>query len=342
VNELVWEGLVEILRGNQPSLKATARLWRRDDFFGSDWGGQLELPVAYRRLLPSGEYEIKLPSGRQATARIVPGPATTSMTFPTLAGVGQAPFGELVAPPSDLPQFTTSAGSPAQEIPEVPVETPASSATRKAVPPAAAPQPVAPANTRPVRISRAESAPPVEGRVQPEPESEPAPRPRVALVKSAEVAAPAPAAPAVEAMSAPTMPAQPQPLGQTETLARAYLVALEARQRLSALSRPGFTGRAIEAALAGVTAAGTVIEGTLRGSTGEGAWPAATPEHLSALRWFAALASMDEDPDIAAAGLAAARIAEMAGGLPGVPATDVAPAGRGHARGAHERQARAS
>ena len=93
MNELVWEGLLEILRGDQPSLKATARLWRRDDFFGSDWGGQLELPVVFRRLLPVGDYSVRLPNGGEGTVRVTAGPSTTSMTFPTLTGVGHPPFG---------------------------------------------------------------------------------------------------------------------------------------------------------------------------------------------------------------------------------------------------------
>lgn len=298
MNELVWEGVIEVLRGNQPSLKATARLWRRDDFFGSDWGGQLELPVVFRRLLPPGEYAVRLPSGRRASVRVMSGPSTTSMTFPTLTGIGHPPFGGSEARPrvepfeldaewemSDEPavELEAAAASAPRPLPVPLVEVAAPPAVLAAAPPEAAPTsaPAAPAPEAPPEASPS----PVPVPVVPAPALEPRP-----FVTAAVETAP--------------MAFVPQAVEQTEAMARAFLATVEARQRLQALTRPGFEGRAIESARAAIEAATAAIEGALRAREGADRWQDGLSAALAGLSWFANLAVPDADAEVAGAGRA--------------------------------------
>jgi hypothetical protein len=284
MNELVWEGLIEILRGNQPSLKATARLWRRDDFFGSDWGGQLELPVVFRRLLPAGQYAVRLPAGSQGTVRVTAGPSTTSMTFPTLTGVGHPPFGGAEARPAVEIDLKAEEAPVTQEpIATSPSTAAATIATIEAMAPSTEPISVAASSAS----SFETPAPASNGAAAFANDELPAAGPRrLTLVEPVPAESESPA------------------VAQTEAMARAFLAAVEARQRLEAVARPGFEGRAIEAARQDIDSATETLEGALRARAGTDHWPQALAEHLVALSWFASLAVPDSQPEIAGAGRA--------------------------------------
>ncbi len=331
MNELVWEGLLEILREGEPSLKASAHLWRRDDLNGSDWGGQLELPVVFRRLLPAEEYMVRLPSGAEARVRVAAGPSTTTMTFPTLTGIGHPPFGGAATP---LAPAVEVEDEDEDEAPHA--ERPAPAPRRSA---AEAPRSARERGARhaesPPRIQRAastarEAAPaasPASATSEPRATSSPRPAPATAeheapALTTAEVRHPTPtpiveAKPAGRATRSGTRARgdRPSPSGsrdsegesveQTEALARAFLAAVEARQAILPLEHGGFEGRAIAAARHDIEAIASILEGALRTPDGSAAWVDDLQSRLMVTAWFASLAIPDEQPDVAAAGQAA-------------------------------------
>ncbi len=327
MNELVWEGLLEILREGEPSLKASAHLWRRDDLNGSDWGGQLELPVVFRRLLPAEEYKVRLPSGAEARVRVAAGPSTTTMTFPTLTGIGHPPFGGAATPlaPDEEDE---------EEAP--PAERPAPAPRRSAAEAPRSPRERGARHTEsPPRIQRtastAREAAPAASTVSAtsEPRASSSPRPAPA---TAEHEAPA-STTAEERHLTPTPIVEAKPTGratrsgtrargdrpsppgsrdsegesveQTEALARAFLAAVEARHAILPLEHGGFEGRAIAGARHDIEAIASILEGALRTPDGSAAWVDDLQSRLMVTAWFASLAIPDEQADVAAAGQAA-------------------------------------
>ena len=363
MNELVWEGLLEIVREGQPSLKAAARLWRRDDFFGSDWGGQLELPVVFRRLLPAEEYLVRLPSGLEGRARIASGPSTTTMTFPTLTGIGNPPFGGSTgASDPEASVVPTANGEDIEDVEDVgqaddavteaagaAVESPAASrsagretrrgnragrsargtrGSRSNVPQTSEPaiQIVASA-TEP---SRAEIPSGAGSSVEPVPPQVATPLPRVAPAITLR----APARPRSDeaqkstgrptrARTAPRRAADPEvevSVEQTESLARAFLAAVEARDRLVPLEQEGFEGRAITAARQDVELVAAALETALRSMDGATRWADELRQPFALLSWFASLAAPDTDTGVAEAGEA---VESMLATIEGVLALDL-------------------
>lgn len=320
MNELVWEGLLEILREGQPSLKAAAHLWRRDDISGSDWGGQLELPVVFRRLLPAEEYQVRLPSGTEARVRIASGPSTTTMTFPTLTGIGQPPFGapasrshgdidadenaeEQVAPPAapsgrraaDAPRVSRERGMRAEAVSRSHRSTAAPQPPpAPAAPPASAPEPVA------------EAPAPAEDSAAPEEASPPAPEPPRAAPRrtTARTRAERPAVALVSRVESQQGTDTEESVEHTEALARAFLAAIEARQAIKTLELPGFQGRAIAAATVDVEHIASALESALRATNGATEWVEPLRQRLTTAAWFASLAAPDEVTELATAGQA--------------------------------------
>ncbi|MCC6237125.1 MAG: hypothetical protein IT299_06075 [Dehalococcoidia bacterium] len=359
MNELVWEGLLEILREGQPSLKAAARLWRRDDFFGADWGGQLELPVVFRRLLPAEEYLVRLPSGLEGRARIASGPSTTTMTFPTLTGIGNPPFGasagasDADAQPEPAAEAEVAGKPAAPEVvqPRQPAAASAPAAARAerttrrggrgsrgaAGARANAPQPAEPeAIPAPAPVAATVSEPPLAAAAPPEvvpapaaspPPSEhtphtghtahrgseavPSPEPAIVLrsparprpLDEAPKSVSRPARPRV-ALRRPSDPEVEVSVEQTEALARAFLAAVEARDRLAPLEREGFEGRAITAARQDVELVAAALETALRSMDGATRWADELRQPFALLAWFASLAAPDRRTNIADAGAA--------------------------------------
>lgn len=352
MNELVWEGLLEIVREGQPSLKAAARLWRRDDFFGSDWGGQLELPVVFRRLLPAEEYLVRLPSGLEGRARIASGPSTTTMTFPTLTGIGNPPFGasagasdaEANAAPTEDVEDIEDVRAP--EVSRPPVDSAAAAprsgerATRRGgrgargargsrsnapqtsepetgaeASPAAASDDEAPVATGPsleTTPPRASAPPPranSDPRPSPSPSQAPATAPAIILRSPARPRAfeeaPKSTGRPTRARSAPRRAADPEvevSVEQTESLARAFLAAVEARDKLGPLEREGFEGRAITAARQDIELVAAALETALRSMDGATRWADELRQPFALLGWFASLAAPDSRTGVAEAG----------------------------------------
>ncbi len=325
MNELVWEGLLEILRDGEPSLKASAHLWRRDDHNGSDWGGQLELPVVFRRLLPAEEYKVRLPSGAEARVRVAAGPSTTTMTFPTLTGIGHPPFGgaatvitgdtEADAEPE---RAAPSPRRSASETPRTPreratrsTEAPprlqrAASTTREAA--VAGPPAASTSEARATAAPRLAPAPPEPAPAAPEPESAPEAPVLTEPTHLAESKA------AVRAARTTTRgrtarhgagrsrDSEGESVEQTEALARAFLAAVEARQAILPLERGGFEGRAIASTREDIEAIAGILEGALRTPDGSAGWIDELQGRLTVIGWFASLAVPDEQSDVAAAG----------------------------------------
>ena len=238
MNELVWEGLLEMLRGDQPSLKASARLWRRDDFFGSDWGGQLELPVVFRRLLPPGEYSVRLPAGGGGTVHVAAGPSTTSMTFPTLTGVGHPPFGG--AHPRPAIEVDREGETPmTQETQEpAPTATPVAVAAAVAAPAVATPAVIEVTEPQAEQVAAlAASVAPSTSSASPAPvnSSENSSRPAEGPAAVSSYAPPPPPASRKLAL-VDASPRGDEGVAQTEAMARAFLAAVEARERLQAVA----------------------------------------------------------------------------------------------------------
>ena len=238
MNERIWEGVIQVLRPDDSPLTATARLWRRDDFFGTDWGGQLEIPIALRRALPPGEYTVVLGPDREAVAFIGLGPSNAASTFPTLTGTGAPPFGAPVPDheeSEDAAQVEETAAEPATGPTETPVELPTP----------------ARAQSKPKRATRSTATP----------------KPRqAAAVKTASIEQ-EPVVSEVAAVGADISPVPAQsiplevpimglnasngasagPIGQTEHLARAFLTAVESRDRLLAVDASGVEAQLLAA-----------------------------------------------------------------------------------------------
>lgn len=111
---------------------------------------------------------------------------------------------------------------------------------------------------------------------------------------------------------------------QTEALARAFLAAVEARDRLAPLEHDGFEGRAIAAARQDVEAVAAALEGALRSMDGATTWADELRQPFALLTWFASLAAPDRDGSVADAGSA---VESMLATIEGVLALGLVEAG---------------
>ncbi|MEZ4501445.1 MAG: hypothetical protein R3C39_02340 [Dehalococcoidia bacterium] len=351
MNERIWEGLIQVLRKDEAPLTATARLWRRDDFFGTDWGGQLELPIALRRALPPGEYTIVLAPGREAVAFVGLGPSNAASTFPTVTGTSAPPFGAApaevsVEEPEDAEDETPIAELVAEAEEDGAEESLDAAETNEAadeleaddeadaaesddeepedVEEEAAPAPKARAASRsnarkrPARAAASRAAPKA---AQPPPKAE-APQAAAPIeespaepVKEPTVAEAAPTTPAVEAITplpfvAPGVSMNghsAEGIARTERLARAFLAAVDTRQRMQAVNATGVEGHLFASARTLVEELAGFIESRLRGSNESVPW---LGQRLAAVEWFGAtIASMPDRPDLVEVGQSLTRLA---------------------------------
>jgi hypothetical protein len=259
------------------------------------------------------------------------------MTFPTLTGIGHPPFGGAVERPA---------------TPEVELEV-ADQGTAEDQAAAVAPQPAAPARQAPRRAARRAAAPAPAAASAPEtpvltttqaaakPVASDAPTVSEAPILSevplvGETPAPAPRRLTIVATqpemtdddTRPGVVASIESIEPTEAMARAFLGAVEARQRLQTVTRSGFEGRALEAARHDVETATAILEGALRARAGSDRWPQEIGAHLAALSWFASLALTDAQPDVAGAGRA---VQALVATIEQLLASNVAPQSRARA-----------
>jgi hypothetical protein len=271
----IWEGPIEVLHDGERVLTASARLWRRDNAFGTDWGGQLRIPVAQRRSLPAGEYRVVLEPGNEASAFIGFGASDAASTFPTLTGHGTPPFGgaPTEADPSTVEAFRgfpNSEGIAGVEGVEAVAEALAAAPARELVAATAAVAPAAPASIQPSPVAANErqdphmTEPTTAAAAPTSPEA--APQPAVA----APPPAPVPLDPAIE---------------QTETLARAFLSAVEVRQQLQSMRGQGLEANVLASLRAIVDEVTGHIESRLRSSQQPTAISARIESHLVVLAW---------------------------------------------------------
>jgi len=331
MNERIWEGIIQVLRKDEAPLTATARLWRRDDFFGTDWGGQLEIPIALRRALPPGEYTIVLAPGREAVAFIGLGPSNAASTFPTVTGTSAPPFGAAPAPAAteaDEDEISTAdlaleadaedGGSDVDDdvdtgddadVEEAPAPKTRSIASRPASRTRSGARTAA---SKPTARASTQQPKPVE---QPKAVTPPAEEPRAEPTEEPTMPDAAPTASGIEAVT--PLPFTPPAVGwngnsaegiaRTERLARAFLAAVDTRQRMQSVNAPGVEGHLFASARAIVDDLAGLIEARLRGVNEPAPW---LGQRLAALEWFGAtVASMPDRPDLVELGQSLTRLA---------------------------------